>query len=146
MVRRLGGATGTGPHEVVDVGRLSLGIRYAKPVAAAHFLAAAFGFQSVDDLPAEEHDPTVGHGYHWIEFRIGNALVHVFPLEGRRPGEQTHVPWIYVDDLDAHYARSKSTGAAIIEEPHPFPGDVVYLAADPEGNHWRFSQARPTQR
>jgi uncharacterized glyoxalase superfamily protein PhnB len=134
------------PHDVVDVARLSLGVRYSKPVAAAHFLVEAFGFRSIDDLPEQEHDPDVGHGYHWIEFRIGNAMLHVFPLEGGRQGAQTHLPWIYVDDLDAHYAKAKVAGALIIEEPHPFPGDLVYVAADPEGNHWRFSQARPTQR
>lgn len=134
------------PHEVVDVARLSLGVRYAKPVAAAHFLAQAFGFKSADDLPEQEHDPDVGHGYHWIEFRIGNAMLHVFPLDDGRQGPQTHLPWIYVDDLDAHYAQAKGAGAVIVEEPHPFPGDLVYVAADPEGNHWRFSQARPTQR
>jgi uncharacterized glyoxalase superfamily protein PhnB/uncharacterized protein YndB with AHSA1/START domain len=136
------------PHEVRDVARLSLGVRYAKPVAAAHFLADAFGFGSVDDLPDEEHDPDVGYGYHWIEFRIGDALVHVFPLTGERrgPPTETHVPWIYVDDLDGHYARAKAAGAVVIEEPHPFPGSMVYVAADPEGYHWRFSQARPTQR
>jgi uncharacterized glyoxalase superfamily protein PhnB len=134
------------PHEVVDVARLSLGVRYAKPVAAAHFLAEAFGLASVDDLPDEEHDPDVGHGYHWIEFRIGNAMLHVFPLDGEHHGAQIHVPWIYVDDLDAHYARAKANGARIIEEPHPFPGALVYMAADPEGNTWRFSEARPTQR
>jgi uncharacterized glyoxalase superfamily protein PhnB len=134
------------PHEVVDVARLSLGVCYAKPVAAAHFLARAFGFASTDHLPGEEHDPDVGHGYHWIEFRIGHSMLHLFPLQGERQGPQTHVPWIYVDDLDAHYASAKAAGAVIIEEPHPFPGDLVYVAADPEGNHWRFSQARPTQR
>jgi hypothetical protein len=75
-------------HEVVDVGRLSLGVRYAKPVAAARFLAEAFGFGPVDELPEQEHDPGVGHGYHWIEFRVGNALLHVFPLEGDRQGAQ----------------------------------------------------------
>jgi uncharacterized glyoxalase superfamily protein PhnB len=134
------------PRELVDVGRLSLGVRYAKPVAAAHFLADAFGFGAVDDLPEEEHDPDVGYGYHWIEFRIGNAMLHLFPLEEGGSGSQTFLPWIYVDDLDEHYARAKAAGAVIVEEPHPFPGDLVYVAADPEGNHWRFSQARPTQR
>ncbi len=134
------------PHEVVDIARLSLGVRYAKPVAAAHFLADAFGFETDGDLPEEEHDPDVGYGYHWIEFRIGNAMLNVFPLEGGRQGPPTHLPWIYVDDLDAHYAHAKAAGAVIVEEPHPFPGDTVYVAADPEGNHWRFSQARPTQR
>jgi uncharacterized glyoxalase superfamily protein PhnB len=133
------------PHEVMDVARLSLGVRYAEPVAAAHFLAEAFGFGSVDDLPQQGNDPAGGHGHHWIEFRIGNALLHIFPLEGERQGPQRHLPWIYVDDLDAHYAQATAAGAVIIEEPHPFPGDLVYVAADPEGNHWRFSQARPTQ-
>lgn len=133
------------PHEAVDVARLSLGVRYDKPVAAAHFLANAFGFASVDDLPEQEHDPDVGHGYHWIEFRVGNSMIHLFPLQDHPRGVQTHLPWIYVDDLDAHYAQAKAAGAVIVEEPHPFPGDLVYVAADPEGNHWRFSQARPTQ-
>jgi uncharacterized glyoxalase superfamily protein PhnB len=137
----------TVPHEVVDVARLSLGVRYTKPVAAAHFLAGAFGFEPMDDLPDEEHDPDVGYGYHWIEFRIGNALLHVFPLETRSEAVvETHLPWIYVDDLDAHYAHARAAGARIIEEPHPFPGSIVYVAADLEGYHWRFSQARPTQR
>lgn len=58
----------------------------------------------------------------------------------------THPPWIYVDDVDAHHAQSKAAGALIVEEPHPFPGYLVYVAADPGGNHWRLSQARPTQR
>lgn len=135
------------PHVVRDVGRLSLGVRYAKPVAAAHFLAEAFGFGSVDALPGEEHDPDVGYGYHWIEFRIGDALLHVFPLDADRPEPvvETHLPWIYVDDLDVHYERARARGAVIVEEPHPFPGSTVYVAADPEGYHWRFSQARPTQ-
>lgn len=133
-------------HEVVDVGRLSLGVRYAKPVAAARFLAEAFGLGSVEGLPEGEHDPGVGDGFHWIEFRIGDALVHVFPLEGERQGPQTHLPWIYVDDLDSHYRRAKDAGAVVVEEPHRFPGGILYVAADTEGNHWRFSQARPTQR
>jgi len=134
------------PHEVVDVARLSLGVCYANPVAAARFLAEAFGFGSVDDLPAEEHDPGVGHGYHWIEFRIGSSALNVFPLDGECRGAPTHLPWIFVEDLDAHYATAKAAAATIIEEPHPFPGDGGYVAADPEGHRWRFSQARPTQR
>ena len=135
----------TVPHEVVDVARLSLGVHYEKPVAAARFLAEAFGFGPVDELPEAEHDPDVGYGYHWIEFRLGSSALNVFPIDGPRAGSRTHLPWIYVDDLDAHYAQAKASGATIIEEPHPFPGSVVYVAADPEGNHWRFSQARPTQ-
>jgi uncharacterized glyoxalase superfamily protein PhnB/uncharacterized protein YndB with AHSA1/START domain len=133
------------PHVVEDVSRFSLAVRYTKPVAAARFLADAFGFKPVGDLPDQEHDPDVGYGMHWIEFRFGNVMLHVFPIDGEHSGAATHVPWIYVDDLDAHYAHAKDAGAVIVEEPHPFPGDITYVAADPEGNHWRFSQARPTQ-
>ena len=113
----------TVPHEVVDVARLSLGVHYEKPVAAARFLAEAFGFGPVDELPEAEHDPDVGYGYHWIEFRLGSSALNVFPIDGPRAGSRTHLPWIYVDDLDAHYAQAKASGATIIEEPHPFPGE-----------------------
>lgn len=134
------------PHEVRDVGRLAIVVRYAKPVAAARFLADAFGLGPADELPEAEHDPDVGYGYHWIAFEVGTALIHVFPLVGEAPHGHTHEAWIYVDDLDAHYQRAKDAGAVIVEEPQPLPGSTFYVAADPEGNRWRFSQARPTQR
>jgi uncharacterized glyoxalase superfamily protein PhnB len=53
---------------------------------------------------------------------------------------------VYVDDLEAHYAQAKGHGATIVEEIHPYPGSVVYVADDLEGNRWTFSQARPTMR
>ena len=135
------------PHEVRDIARMSLGVCYPKPVAAARFLAEAFGFGAVDELPEEEHDPDVGYGAHWIEFRIGNVALNILPLtEGRAGGAPTHLPWVYVDDLDAHYRHAKDAGAVIVEEPQSLPGDTYYVAADPEGYHWRFFQARPTQR
>jgi uncharacterized glyoxalase superfamily protein PhnB len=134
------------PHEVRDLARVGLGVRYQKPVAAARFLAEAFGFGSVDDLPETEHEPGVGHGYHWIEFRVGDVPINLFPLGDERAAAQTHIAWVYVDDLAAHYAHAKASGAVIVEEPHEFPGTKVYVAADLEGYHWRFSQARPTQR
>jgi uncharacterized glyoxalase superfamily protein PhnB len=133
------------PHEVRDIARIGLGVRYARPVAAARFLAEAFAFGSVDDLPQAEHEPGVGHGYHWIEFRVGDVAINLFPLGDEQAAAQTHIPWVYVDDLEAHFRRAKAAGAVIVEEPHEFPGTRVYVAADLEGYHWRFSQARATQ-
>ena len=47
---------------------------------------------------------------------------------------------MYVDDVDAHYARAKRAGATILEEPtDQFYGDRRYRAADPEGHHWCFA-------
>jgi uncharacterized glyoxalase superfamily protein PhnB len=136
------------PHEQIDIARLSLGISYARPAAAARWLADVFGFEPEGGLP-EGRDPLPEgeHGHPWIEFRLGNAVVNVFKLDGERSGEvRTHVPWVYVDDLAAHFAHAKGKGATVVEEIHSYPGSSVYVADDLEGNRWTFSQARPTMR
>ena len=135
------------PHEQIDIARLSLGISYARPAAAARWLARVFGFEPDGEVPAGEDPlPETEYGHPWIEFRIGNSVLNVFKLEGERAGARTHVPWVYVDDLDAHYAHAKGNGADIVEEIHPYPGSSVYVVDDLEGNRWMFSQARPTMR
>jgi uncharacterized glyoxalase superfamily protein PhnB len=136
------------PHELVDIARLSLGVYYARPAAAARWLADVFEFEPATDLP-EGPDPLPEgeHGHPWIEFRLGNAVLNVFKLEGERTGDaRTHVPWVYVDDLQAHFTRAKDGGATIVEGLHSYPGSSVYVADDLEGNRWTFSQARPTMR
>jgi uncharacterized glyoxalase superfamily protein PhnB len=135
-------------HEQIDIARLSLALSYARPAAAARWLARVFEFESMDDLP-DGPDPLADgpYGHPWIEFRIGNAVLNIFPLNGERTGGvHTHVPWVYVDDLDAHFAKAKANGATIVEELHPYPGSSVYVADDLEGNRWTFLQARPTMR
>jgi uncharacterized glyoxalase superfamily protein PhnB len=135
-------------HDQIDIARLSLGVYYARPAAAARWLAKVFGFESEGDLPeGADPLPETEYGHPWIEFRIGNAVLNVFKLDGERTGDaRTHVPWVYVDDLEAHYAHAKGSGAEIVEEIHPYPGSSVYVADDLEGNRWTFSQARRTMR
>jgi uncharacterized glyoxalase superfamily protein PhnB/uncharacterized protein YndB with AHSA1/START domain len=136
------------PHQQIDIARLSLGVYYARPAAAARWLARVFGFESSGELP-EGSDPLPegDYGHPWIEFRIGNAILNVFKLDGERSGDsRTHVPWVYVDDLEAHFAHAKGSGATIVEEIHSYPGSTVYVADDLEGNRWTFSRARPTMR
>jgi uncharacterized glyoxalase superfamily protein PhnB len=136
------------PHEQIDIARLSLGVYYARPAAAARWLADAFGFEPVTDLPQGADPIAAGeYGDPWIEFRVGNAVLNVFKLEGERAAAApTHVPWVYVDDLEAHFANAKAGGATIVEEIQSYPGSSVYVADDLEGNRWTFSQARPTMR
>ena len=143
------GATASG---AADTGRLAIAIYYAKPVAAAHWLASVFGLRTPGELPTEEG------GRHWIEFLAGNCSVIIAGLgddgtglAGRRPGSRppdgtaaTHVPWIFVDDLDAHFARAQSGGATVVQGIHQH-GYRAYVADDPEGRRWTFAQARPTQ-
>jgi uncharacterized glyoxalase superfamily protein PhnB len=48
---------------------------------------------------------------------------------------------IFLDGVEAHYARTKSAGAKIVEEPHETVyGEFQYAAADIEGHRWLFSR------
>jgi uncharacterized glyoxalase superfamily protein PhnB len=135
------------PQEQLDIARLSLGISYERPVAAAHWLADAFAFEPDGELPsADDALPHRDHGHPWIELRVGNSVIIVFALDGTHgAGGPTHVPWVYVDDLPAHFERAKGAGAEIVQEMHAFPSSM-YVADDLEGNRWTFLQARPTMR
>lgn len=134
------------PHVQTDIARLSLGISYARPLTAARWLARVFAFEPAVDL-GDGPDPLPGQddGHQWIELRIGNSVLTLFKLAGDRAGDvRTHVPWVYVDELEGHFAHAKHSGATIVEEIHSYPGSTVYVADDLEGNRWTFSQARPT--
>ena len=136
----------TAPRQVRDIARVALGVYYVRPAAAARWLADVFGFESPDPLP-EGADPLPEgeHGHPWIEFRVGNCSLMVFKLD--RSGQDqvvTHVPWVYVDDVEEHFGRAAANGATIIEPLGSPWGLPLYVAADPEGNRWTFAQARPT--
>jgi uncharacterized glyoxalase superfamily protein PhnB len=69
---------------------------------------------------------------------------------GHPPGEDyrnpkhaglTSLVYVYVTDVDAHYAQAKDAGARIFEEPADQAyGDRRYGAEDPEGHQWFFAQ------
>jgi uncharacterized glyoxalase superfamily protein PhnB len=136
---------GQTPHEPRDIARLALGVHYADPVSAAWWLADAFGFEA-DQLPAADGLPAGGeHHDPWIEFRIGNSSLMIFRLEDtpvRHP--PVHVPWIYVEDFDAHLARAEAKGVKVVAR-NEWSWLATYVAEDLEGNRWTFAQARPTQ-
>ena len=144
------GAQGT----AAELARLAVAVYYPKPVSAARWLADAFGLTPVLELPA--HDADGG----WIEFHVGNCSLLVFGLKGTADGAKsgtgsgtgsgagapaTHVPWLFVDDLDAHFSRAVSHGADIVEGIHSH-GYRAYVARDPDGYTWTIAQARPGMR
>jgi len=135
------------PRTVTDIARLALAVSYARPAEAARWLASTFGFRSPNPLP-EGADPLAPgeHGDPWIEFRIGNSSLMVFPLAAGGEGRATHVPWVYVDDIEAHYRTARAAGATIVEPLASPWGLPLYVTVDPEGNRWTFAQARPTMR
>ena len=57
----------------------------------------------------------------------------------------THTPWVFVDDLDAHFAHARASGARIVHEIWEH-GARAYEVADLEGHHWTFAQAAPLMR
>lgn len=126
-------------REVRDRGRLALAVYYARPTTAAHWLRHAFGFDGPGPFPTEDT------GYGWIEFHVANCSLILLPAEGPLTGgtPPTHVPWIFVDDLDAHFTRTDAAGARIVEPIHQH-GYRAYVAEDLEGHRWTFAQARPT--
>jgi len=126
-------------HVPQELTRFNLVVHYTKPVTAARWLARAFGLQLTGDLPDEGED--VG----WIEFHVGNTALILLPLTDApaEGGPVTHVPFVYVDDLDAHFAHAEAEGATIVQGIHSH-GYRAYTAADLEGHHWTFAQARPT--
>ena len=49
---------------------------------------------------------------------------------------------VYVEDVDATFARAVEAGATALREPEDqFYGDRVYSARDPEGHVWSFGQS-----
>jgi uncharacterized glyoxalase superfamily protein PhnB len=107
--------------------------------AAIAWLTKAFGFK--------EHyrygDPISG-----AQLRLGDAYVMV--STERQPqrkspasigGTRTQGLTIILDNVDEHYARAKSAGANIVEEPHETVyGEYQYAACDLEGHLWLFSR------
>ena len=64
---------------------------------------------------------------------------------GAPSGAATHVPWLFVDDLDAHFARAVAHGAVVAEGIRQH-GYRAYVARDPDGYTWTIAQARPGMR
>ncbi|MEV0289855.1 MULTISPECIES: VOC family protein [unclassified Kribbella] len=125
------------PEAQRELDRLSIGLYYEDPAAAARWLHTVFGLDSWDKIPAEGSDPS------WIELHVGSSAILLFKLTEERKGLD-HEVWVYVDDLAAHFARSTANGAKIVSEIHTH-GYTRYQAEDLEGHRWIFAQARPSQ-
>lgn len=122
-----------------EIARLSIALYYEDPAAAARWLARVFQLGSWSGIPVE------GEEAPWIELHHGSVAILLLRLEGRpvRDAPVTHMPWAYVDDLDAHFAHARDAGARIVSEIEQH-GYRAYTADDLEGHRWTFVQARPT--
>ncbi len=116
---------------------------YQDADAALEFMERAFGFE----VESAIRNPTDGKVL-TSTVRMGTGKIMVGPgmdAFGTRgtpdPDFVSVMTYVYVEDVDAHYARAKAAGAQIRAEPHEhFGGHRQYTASDPGGHRWTFAQ------
>jgi PhnB protein len=128
-------------------------LAYEDGAEAIDWLTNAFGFR--EQARFTDDDGTVTHA----ELETGSGTVmlatpspdYVSPKrlrelspEARKMAEVPYVidgVLVEVDDVDAHFARAKEAGAAILSEPaDQVVGIRHYRVEDLEGHRWMFSQ------
>lgn len=115
-------------------------ITYQDVAAALAWLANTFGFT--------EHyrygEP--GGRVDGAQMYLGDAWMMLNRARSGRAspaqiGQQTQSLTVFVDDVDAHFERSRLAGANIVEELHETEyGERQYGVVDLEGHHWLFSR------
>ena len=106
---------------------------YEDADAALDWLARAFGFREADRIAGP--DGKVAHA----EMDVGDGSSIFLGGPGgdyRNPKAvgRTALVYVYVDDVDAHWAREREAGAEIAEEPNDQPYAARRYAAEyPEG-------------
>ncbi len=104
---------------------------------AIAWLNRAFGFEEY----YRYGDPPAGG-----QLRAAKAVIQVRQARDAQKspaqlGFGTQSLTIFLDDVDAHYARAKAAGAKILEHPHETEyGEYQYAAEDLDGHHWLFSR------
>lgn len=116
------------------------GLHYDDGQAALAFLAAAFGF--VPGLVVPGPDGTIAHA----ELRLGadTLMIGSSPRDETLWHGHTQSTCVRVPDPDQHYARACAAGATIAcaLETTSY-GARGYVARDPEGFVWHFSNYQP---
>lgn len=118
---------------------------YRDASAAIEWLERAFGFRKRLVVPGP--DNRIAHS----ELSLGSSVVIAGSAKPERgwvsPRDLPAVNQLicmYVDDVDAHYARAVAAGAEIIGELRDTDyGSRGYECRDPEGNVWCFGNYRP---
>ena len=126
-------------------------LTYADGPAAMDWLATAFGFE--EQTRWLDDDGQVAHG----EMRAGDGLVMIASTHAGYEGPTAHRAhcaaadtWlqsayvvdgalVYVDDIDAHYARAVAACAPTLSEIEDGPSRL-YRTEDLEGHRWMFMQ------
>ncbi len=128
--------------KLVEMPRITTYLYYEDLRGTVDWLVKAFGFEERADHAVTMPDGTLGH----TEIRMGDDGVVMMGHPGpdyRNPkGQNNSVSqlYVYVDDVEAHCALAKASGAVISTDlEETFYGDRRYTALDPEGFEWTFA-------
>ena len=125
---------------------------YEDAPAAIDFLCKAFGFEKRAVFADDRDSRIIQHAQLVLD---GNMIMlstygksDYTALAGlktvRQAGGNTQIPYIVINDVDAHAARARAAGADIFMEPTAQDyGGSNYSARDPEGNVWSFGNYDP---
>ena len=120
-------------------------LAYRDPEKAIEWLEKAFGFEPsmliTDDSGKLVHSElSFGDGY----IMVGDEWAENVKAPSSVGGANTQRLTVHIDtDVDAHCERARAAGARISMEPADQAyGARDYLAVDPEGHEWDFSQPR----
>jgi uncharacterized glyoxalase superfamily protein PhnB len=103
-------------------------VTYRDLPAAIDWLKRVFGFT--------EHYRYGGDPVQGAQLHLGDAWIMV---NRSRPGRSSLT--IFVEDVDAHFEKTKAEGANIVENLHETEyGERQYGVEDIEGHHWLFSR------
>ena len=98
---------------------------YGNLARAAEWLERVFGFRERVDSRLT----WAGGGMTWLD--AGSGLINITtPTDARDPNAASRsaiVQRVYVDDIDAHYRRSKKEGAAILSDLQRDSGAAAFI-------------------
>jgi uncharacterized glyoxalase superfamily protein PhnB len=120
--------------------RITPYLHYEDVAAALEWLTRACGF--AERIRLKDAEGRVVHA----EMTYDDGVVMLgWPGPGyrcpRSLGARTQGLYVYVADVDAHFAHARERGATILAEPaDQFYGDRNYRLEDPEGHSWTFGQ------
>ncbi|MEO8200645.1 MAG: VOC family protein [Gemmatimonadota bacterium] len=122
-------------------------LRYGNAPRAIEWLCRAFGFEKLSVMTRD--DGGIAHA----ELKLGNGVImlggNASEPVSPRPREEdfSRIEWsiyVAVDDIDAHYQRSRREGAEIFRTLEQTGyGSREYSARDLEGFVWSFGTYRP---
>jgi PhnB protein len=113
---------------------------YDDPGAAILWLARVFDFQERSAARHTSSDGVIERS----QMEVGDSLVTLgLPsIHGGSPsGDVSTMLYVYVDNVDNHYQKTRAAGASIVFQIADRPwGDRCYQVADLEGHQWTFAQ------